>query len=170
MKNLSLLIFAILILGCGTETTVVEEPEPEEPPPVIEEPPPIVEESPPLFKVPGPKPISNEIPQIKAASVLDGHVDVDPEPLNRHGIVFRFQTNLNMYTADIWGVNVGALNWSPRDVVEHWEIDIKNQIHLMPMDNSKLLEYDTEYEVNIYAQDWACNGAWKLIKFRTKPR
>ena len=39
MKKLVLLMFAILILGCDTETPVVEEPEP-----VIEEPPPVVME------------------------------------------------------------------------------------------------------------------------------
>ena len=46
MKKMSLLIIAILILGCGTETPVVEEPEPvvEEPEPVVEEPPPVVME------------------------------------------------------------------------------------------------------------------------------
>ena len=170
MKELSLLMFVILILGCGTETPIAEEPPPvvEEPPAIIEELPPVVEESAPLFKVPKPNPISNLIPQMTAATVLDGHVDVDPEPLNRHGIVFRFRENLKMYTAEIWGANVGAHYWSPRDVVDHWNIGHK--IHLMPMADSKLLEYDTDYTVKIYVQDLACNGAWKSIKFRTKPR
>ena len=35
MKKLSLLMCTILILGCGTDTEVVEEPE--EPPPVVME-------------------------------------------------------------------------------------------------------------------------------------
>ena len=170
MKKLSLLMFTILILGCGTETTVVEEPEPvvEEPPPIVEEPPPIVEELPPLFKVLEPKPISNLKPKLAAATVFDGQVDVDPEPLNRHGIAFKFLANLKMYIADLRGANVGALNWSPRDIVDHGNIG--NQIHLMPMADSPLLGYDAEYEVTIYAQDLACNGAWRSIKFRTKPR
>ena len=47
MKKLSLLMFTILILGCGTETPVAEEPESvvEEPEPVIEKPPPVVVEA-----------------------------------------------------------------------------------------------------------------------------
>ena len=37
MKNLALLMFTILILGCDTETPVVEAPVVEEPPPVVME-------------------------------------------------------------------------------------------------------------------------------------
>ena len=37
MKKLTLLMLAILILGCDTETPVVEEPIVEEPEPVIED-------------------------------------------------------------------------------------------------------------------------------------
>ena len=168
MKKLALLMFAILILGCGTETTVIEEPVVEEPEPVIEEPPPVVEESPPLLKVPEPNPISDLKPKLAAATVLDGQVDVDPEPLNRHGIVFQFLGNIRVYIAELRVANAGALNWSPRDIVDRW--DIGNQIHLTPMADSKLLKYDTDYTVKIYAQDLECNGAWKSIKFRTKPR
>ena len=168
MKKLSLLMFAILILGCGNETTVVEEPVVEEPEPVVEEPPPVVEELPPLFKVQEPKPLSNLKPKLAAASVRDGQVDVDPEPLNRHGIAFKFLGNLRMYLAELQVTNAGALNWSPRDIVDRW--DIGNQIHLTPMADSKLLKYDTDYTVKIYAQDLECNGAWRSIKFRTKPR
>ena len=163
MKKLSLLILTILILGCDTETTVVDEP-----PTIIEQPPPVIEQPPPLFKVLEPKPISYLIPQIAAATVLDGHVDVDPEPLNRHGIVFKSLGNLKMYTADLWGADVGAHHWSPRDVVDHRGIGKK--IHLMPMADSKLLEYDTNYSVKIYAQGVKCHGAEISIKFRTKPR
>jgi hypothetical protein len=152
MKKLSLLMFAILILGCDTEKSVVEEP-----PPIVEPRPPVVMQEEPIGT-----------PQIAAATVLDGHVDVDPEPLNRHGIVFKSLGNLKMYTADLWGADVGAHHWSPRDVIDHRGIGKK--IHLMPMADSPLLGYDAEYEVTIYAQDLACNGAWRSIKFRTKPR
>ena len=70
MKKLSLLMFAILILACDTEKPVVEEPEVEEPPPVVME----------------PEPIGH--PLIAKGSVTHGQVNVDPEPLNRYG--FRF--------------------------------------------------------------------------------
>ena len=151
MKNLSLLIFAILILGCGTEKPVVEEP------PLIEEPPPpVVEEEP----IPA--------PQIVGGNVLDGDVDADPERLNRDGIILEFSEPLSMYTAEIGLWDIGHLDWSPLHIVDHWNIG--NQVHLMPMEDSRLLEYDTEYWLNIYAQGRACNGANTEITFRTKPR
>ena len=160
MKKLSLLMFTILILGCGTETTVVEEP-----PPVVEEPPPIVHPRPPV--VMEEEPIGT--PQIVGGNVLNGDLDADPELLNREGITLRFRAPLNMYVAEVRRDPVALLlNWSPRDIVDHGNIG--NQIHLMPMADSPLLGYDAEYEVTIYAQDLACNGAWRSIKFRTKPR
>ena len=152
MKKLSLLMFAILILGCGTETTVVEEPEP-----VIEEPEPVVMEEEPIAP-----------PQIVGGNVLDGDVDADSELLNRDGITLQFTEPLNMYTAEIWRESAELLDWSPRDVVDHWEIG--NQAHLMPTADSPLLEYDTEYTIVIYAQGFACNGTRTRIVFRTKPR
>ena len=157
MKKLALLIFAILILGCGTETPMVEEPEPvvNEPEPVIEEPPPVVME---------PKPI---VPlQITAGTVLDGDVDVDPEPLNQSGIVFKFTENFDFYVADIL-LDEKSLRWFPRDVVD--VRNITNCIHLTPMANSQLLECNTEYTIEIYIQDLACNGTRLKVKFRTKP-
>ena len=152
MKNLSLLMFAILILGCGTETPVVEEPEP-----VIEELPPVVMEEEPIAP-----------PQIVGGNVLDGEVDADPELLNRDGIIIEFTEPLSVYYV-VFGRIAGELpNWSPRDIVDDW--DIGNQIHLMPMEDSQLLEYNTEYWLQIYAQGSACNAVNTQMKFRTKPR
>ncbi|MCE2396571.1 hypothetical protein J4G02_18725 [Candidatus Poribacteria bacterium] len=151
MKKLSLLIFAILILGCGTETTIVEEP-----PAIIEEPTTVVAEEEPILP-----------PKIVESDVHDGDVDVDPKPLNHDGIILRFTEPLNMYAADLRSGADRSLAWSPRDVVE-W--DIGNQAHLMPMADSQLLEYDTEYWLSIYAQGFACNGALITMRFRTKPR
>ena len=170
MKKLSFFLFALLILGCGTETTVVEQPvveEPvvEKPKSAVEEPAPIYELPASVFEVPEPKPISSLPPQIAAASVRDGDVDVDPEPLNRNGIVVQFLGNLNMYTASLWGP--GALHWSPRDVVDR---GAGNRVHLKPMADSKLLEYDKKYTIAIYAQNFECHGARTLIEFRTKSR
>lgn len=97
MKKLALLMLAILILGCGTETPVVEEPVVEEPPPIVmeDEPPPVVmedEHAMPEDTVP---------PEIVEGSVRDGAVNVDPEPLNRDGMTFKFTENLRFYAADI---------------------------------------------------------------------
>ena len=78
MKKLSLFLFTILILGCGTETTVVEEPEPIEPPPV--------------------EPIGH--PLIAQGSVKNGEVNVDPAPLNSSGIRFIFTKSFYRY--QVW--------------------------------------------------------------------
>ncbi len=161
MKQLALLMFAILILGCGTETpvvedTVVEEPVVEEPEPIIEEPPPVVMEDEPIIP-----------PRIVEGSVSNGDVDVDPEPLNRDGIVFRFTEPLNMFMVDLL-LEGESLQWLPRDVTEKENIGNLAKIWRGP--GSQLLEYDTEYNIEIYAQGHACNGAETGIRFRTKPR
>ena len=102
MKRLALLMLATLIFGCGTETPVTEEPVIEEPEPVVEEPEPVIEK-PPLVMVEAKHLMPGNIapPQIEAGSVFDGDVDVDPEPLNRHGILFNFTENFDFYVADI---------------------------------------------------------------------
>lgn len=155
MKQLAPFTLAILILGCGTETPVVEEPEP-----VIEEPPPIVYRRPPVETI--------GTPQIAGGNVRDGDVDADPELLNREGITLRFRAPLNMYVAEIRPDPGEPLNWSPRDVVDHGNIG--NQVHLTPIDDNALLAYNAAYSVEIYAQSLACKGAWRSVKFRTKPR
>lgn len=173
MKKLSLLMFAILILACGTETTVVEEPEP-----VIEEPHPVAMEEEP-----------SPAPQIVAGSVFDGRVDVttifplfchpfpcsriegkrdvDPELLNRDGIILEFSDHLNMYVVDLQLGHGVPLNWSPRDIVDHW--DIGKRVHLLPAKDSRLLEYSQMYVIEIYAQA-SCNDAKTTIRFRTMPK
>ena len=163
MKKIAILIFAILILGCDTETTVVEEPIIEEPEPIIEEPPPIIEEPPPV--VVADEPIVP--PRITHGSVKNGEVDVDPEPLNRGGIIFRFTEPLNMFMVDL-SLKGKSLGWFPRDVTD--KVNIGNLVKIWRGPESQLLEYDTEYEIKIFAQGHACNGAEKVIRFRTKPR
>ena len=155
MKKLSLLMFAILILGCGTETSVVDEPVVEPPEPVIEEPPPVVMADEPIVPL-----------QITAGTVLDGDVDVDPEPLNQSGIVFKFTEELDFYVVAIL-LGEKSLGWFPRDVID--VRNITNCIHLTPMANSQLLEHNTEYTIEIYVQDLTCNGTRIKVKFRTKP-
>ena len=67
MKKLSLLMFAILILGCGSEKPVVEEPEP----------------------------IGH--PLVADGNVQHRQVNVDPEPLNEAGFFFRFTQDFRVY-------------------------------------------------------------------------
>ena len=156
MKRLALLMLAILILGCDTETPVVEEPEL-----VIEEPPPVVmedEHAMPEDAVP---------PEIVEGSVYEGKVNVHPEPLNRDGMTFKFNENLRFYAADILREEK-SLGWHPRDVVD--DKDICNLVEMWPRDGSQLLENNTEYTIEMYVQDRACNGTRIRIKFQTKRR
>lgn len=156
MKQLSLLMFAILVLGCGTETPVAEEPEP-----IIEEPPPVVMEDEHAM------PEDSTPPEIVAGSVLDGDVNVDPEALNQSGIVFELTEDLHFYAADVL-LGEKSLGWSPLDVVDHR--DLGNLVEITPMAGSQLLEYNTEYVIEMYVQDRVCNGTRIRIKFQTKPR
>lgn len=164
MKKLALLMLAILILGCGTETPVVEEPVVEEPEPVIEEPPPIVMEDEHAMTEEDAAPL-----KIVDGSVLDGDVNVDPEPLNRDGMVFEFTENLRFYAADIL-LGEKSLGWFPLDVVED-KFKPGKFASIEPMAHSQLLEHNTEYTIEMYVQeDRVCNGTRIEIRFRTKPQ
>ena len=156
MKKLALLMFAILILGCGTETPVVEEPEP-----AIEEPPPVVMEDEHAM------PEDTAPPEIVAGSVHDGDVNVDPEPLTRDGITFEFTENLRFYAADIL-LEEKSLGWFPFYVVDRR--DICNRVRIWRKSGNQFLEHNTEYTIEMYVQDRVCNGTRIRIKFRTKPR
>ena len=160
MKKLALLMLAILILGCDTETPVVEEPAVEEP--VVEEPPPVVMEDEHAM------PEDTAPSKIVAGSVHDGDVNVDPEPLNRDGMVFEFTDNLRFYAADIL-LGEKSLGWFPLDVVED-KFKPGKFASIEPMAHSQLLEHNTEYVIEMYVQDRVCNGTRIRIKFRTKPR
>ena len=156
MKKLALLMLAILILGCDTETPVVEDPEP-----VIEEPTPVVME--PEYLIPD----DVAPPQIVEGSVRDGAVNVHPEPLNWGGMTFKFTENLRFYAADILREEK-SLGWHPLDVVD--DKDICNLVEIRPRDGSQLLEHNTEYTIEMYVQDRVCNATRIRIKFQTKPR
>ena len=153
MKKLSLLIFAILILGCGTETPVVEEPEP-----VVEEPPPVAMEEEPIAP-----------PQIVGGNVLDGDVDADPDVLNRDGIIIEFSEPLHFFLIEIF-LKLKNLGWHPRDVVAQAGLGVGKSATIKPMAGSQLLEYNTKYVIEIYIQNLACHGVAHTIQFRTKPR
>ena len=146
MKKLSLLIFATLIPGCATETPVVEEPEP-----VIVEPPPV-------------KPFDH--PLIVHGTVTPREVNVDPEPLNRHGL--RFELTKNFYSSyiELRDKDGKPLRWGfPSD--QRWE---KHVLFIQRMSDDDSLESDTEYEILISVQDFNCRHTDIVIQFRTKPQ
>ena len=172
MKKLSLLMFAILILGCGTEKPVVEEPVVEEPEPVVEEPEPVIEEPPPVVvEAVHLMPDNVAPPQIEAGSVLDGELNVDPEPLNRHGIVYRFTEPLNFFLMEISLEGKTLRRWRPHGIVtdRFGGGGIGQSIKIEPVARSQWLKYNTKYMIEMYVQGHACNGTWIEIRFRTKP-
>ena len=155
MKKLALLILAILILGCDTETPVVEEPEP-----VIEELSLIAASSEHLR-------VSIVEPTLMRSTVNDGDADVDPRLLDL-GIRFNFDEDLKLYKIDIRLDGGQSLGWLPRGVVD--DKDIGQQIKIRPVADNQLLEFDTAYVVTGYVQDLGCWSSEFQIRFRTKPK
>ena len=156
MKKLALLIFAILIPGCGTETPVAEAP-----PPIVEEPTPVVVSGE-HFR------LEVEDPTIGHGDVLNGDVDVDPEPLNRGGIGYWFNEDLKLYKIDLRLRDGESLGWFPHGLV-HDRV-IGKVVRIQPVAGLPLLEFDTEYLIMLYVQDRACNSSSFEIRFRTKPK
>ena len=148
MKKLALLMFAILILGCGTETTVIEEP-------VVEEPEPIVMQE---------EPIGH--PLVAEGTVTHGEVNVDPKPLNRDGFQFLFKESYVSH----WVV----IREKDGDYLNSWgfpEVDRSNENDLLFIRfMGDPLEYDTEYEIVIAVHNDDCERIEIVIQFRTKPR
>ena len=147
MKKLSLLIFVILILACGTETPVVKEPEP-----VIEEPPPV-------------KPISHRL--IATGTVTPGEVNVDSESLNRHDLRFEFTEEVLDYSVRFADKDSKELNWDVSYARGPANTDL---LIIKRMRDDYFLEYDTEYVIVITALDLYCDYTKIRIQFRTKPQ
>ena len=157
MRKLSLLIFAILLLGCGTEKPVVEEPVIEEPEPVVEEPPPVAMEA---GSIAQPELIAN-------GNVKHGQVNIDPELLNRRGFHFQFAESFANYQVWLYAKTGEELNWEAV-VVSEW--DRRDAVWIRPMADDDLLEYDTEYILVMSFQDSDCDYTDIVIQFRTKPQ
>ena len=152
MKKLALLMFAILILGCGTETPVVEEPQP-----VIKERTPTVTSGE-HFR------LDIVDPQIIVGTVNDGDADVDPERINANGFRFDFDEDLKLYKIAI--LHEGKpLNWIPHAIADH----VTPIVTATPIFGQEL-QFDTEYVIKIYGQNLACRGFHLEIRFRTKPK
>ena len=153
MKKLSILIFAILMLGCETETPVVEEPL------SIIEPPSPVAASGEHFR------LDIALPQLVGGNALDG---ADPELLNQAGIRLDFDVDLTLYKIDLRLDGGQSLGWLPRGVVD--DKDIGKHIRIMPAPDSPLLEFDTGYDIRFYVQDFRCLDSGGQVWFRTKPK
>ena len=151
MKKLALMMFAILTLGCDTETSVVEEP-------VVEEPPPIVMEDEPL---PQPE-------MIAAGTVKHGEVNVDPKPLNLSGFRFVFKEPTYDHWVSVYDKKRDKhLTWNSPHAYRCKETKV---VLIERMHSRDLLEYDTDYEITIYTQNFDCDFVETVIQFRTGPQ
>ena len=151
MKKLSLLMSAILILGCGTETTVVNEP-----PTIIKEPPTIIEEPPPV--VMDEEPIGHSL--VARGSVKHGEVNVDPELPVLH---FELTEPFLRYRAVLREKDGYALAWDDPGAAR------TNLLSIQEMREDPL-QYDTEYVLEIFALNYDCEVTVIVIQFRTKPQ
>lgn len=151
MKKLVLLMLAILILGCGTETPVVEKPEP------------IIEEHTPTVASGENFRIDIHL-AVVFCSVWDGQDNVDPEPLNAKGIVFKFDEDLKMRKVDFL-LEGKPLHWTGTGLSDH----VAPTVILTPNADEEL-QFDTEYVIKMYIQDLACHSFRFEIRFRTKPK
>ena len=146
MQKLSLLMFAILILGCGTETPMES---------LVEEPPPVVMEE---------QPIGH--PLIAEGTVTHGEVNVDPKPLNRSGFHFLFKESFLSYWVQLREKDGEHINgWDFAEVDRSSETDL---LFIRPTGDS--LDYDTEYEIVISVYNDDCELIEIVIQFRTKPQ
>ena len=152
MKKLALMMFALLILGCGTEKPAVKAP-------VVEE---LMEDEP----IPQPE-------MIAEGTVKHGEVNVDPQPLNLSGFRFEFKEPVYSHSVFLYDKTRGEYLWSwdsPHD--RWWKKTNVVFIELMdPRDPPREpLEYDTDYEITIYTQNFDCDVSETAIQFRTGPR
>ena len=152
---MSILIVAILILGCETETPMVEQPL------SISEAPSPVAASGEHFRV------DIVEPEILWSTIDLGEVGVDPIPLH-FGIEFQFGEDLKLYKIDLRLDGGQSLGWLPRGVVD--DKDIGRRIWLIPAPDSPMLEFDTAYVIGLYVQDLSCWSTKVQWPFRTKPK
>ena len=151
MKKLSLLMFAILILGCDTETSVVEEP-------VVEEPPPIVMKDEPL---PQPE-------MIAEGTVKHGEVNVDPKPLNLSGFRFVFKEPVYDHWVSVYDKKRDKhLNWNSPHA--YWCKETK-VVLIEHLGSGDVFKHNTDYEITIYARNFDCDIVETVIQFRTEPQ
>ena len=154
MKKMSILIVAILMLGCETETPIVEEPLS-----IIEAPSPVAASGE-HFRV------DIVEPTIVWSTIDRGEVGVDPNLLV--GIEFQFDEDLKLYKIDLRLDGGQSLGWLPRGVVD--DKDIGQRIRLIPAPDSPMLEFDTAYVIGLYVQDLGCWSTKVQWPFRTKPK
>lgn len=162
MKNL-LLVLAILMLGCGTDPVVVEEP-----PPVAEQPEPDTR----VFVVYeiGPTVVADhgdpDPPRIIRSNVYPNHegFPFNPFPLNRDGIFFDFNEDLNRFVIDL-SMDGESLGWVTN--ATHSANDNGISITLTLPANGSFLKHNKEYLIDLLVEDRTGDELELEISLRT---
>ena len=103
------------------------------------------------------------------ANNLDHRLEnIDPEPLNANGIHFELSRGFHEYEIDLRLKGGASLGWLPRGLVDNE--DLGKRIQIMPGEGAALLDFDTEYEIEISVLDLICRTENFDIAFRTKPK
>ena len=145
MKKLSLLMFALLTLGCDTEKPAVKEPEP------------VVMEGP-----------LRQPEMIAEGTVKHGEVNVDPKPLNLNGFRFVFKEPTYDHGVSVYDKKRDKrLTWNSPHAHRCKETKV---VLIERMHSRDLLEYNTDYEITIYTTNFDCDVVETVIQFRTKPQ
>ena len=160
MKYL-LIVLAILMLGCGTDTAVVEEPTP-----VAEEP------DTKVFVVhevgPTPEGDRRDIDplQITRSNVYPNpeRAAYNPDQLNKDGIFFDFNEDLHRFAIDL-SLNGESLGWIINAIRPG--NDIGFSITLNPPVNGPFLERAKEYLINLQVGDTRGEALELEIQLRT---
>ena len=148
MKKLSLLMFAILILGCSTEKPDVKEP-------VVEE---LMEDEP----IPQPE-------MIAEGTVKHGEVNVNPKLLNLSGFRFVFKEPVYWHSVFLYDKKRGEYLWSWNSPHDRWCKETK-VVLIERMHSRDPLEYNTDYEITISTLNFDCDVVETVIQFRTEPQ
>ncbi len=148
MKKLALMMFALLILGCGAEKPDVQAP-------VVEE---LMEDEP----IPQPE-------MIAEGTVKHGEVNVDPQPLNLSGFRFVFKEPVYWHSVFLYDKKRDEYLWSWNSPHDRWCKETK-VVLIEHMHSRDLLEYNTDYEITIYTRNFDCDASETVIQFRTEPR
>ena len=160
MKKLSLLMLTTLILGCGTEQPVVEEPKT-----VIEG----LNED--LAEI---QTVADQLsqaaasfdlspPTITESSVADGAIFADPDRLNRDGIRLAFSERISLSHFNLLHEAGYSLNWKTK-----WRPD-GQVVYLKPSNPCDILSNATTYVIDFVVQDF---DSWKTedtVTFTTEP-
>ena len=153
MKQLSLLMFTILVLGCGNQKPVSEPDE----------------------EIAELKAIADQLsqavasldrsgPTIAASNVAAGDTDVDPEPLNRDGIHITFSERISLSHFNLHDADGTSLDWR----VE-WSADGQT-VTLTPPHLCAVPRPAATYTIDFVVQDFSTWKTEDFITFSTKPQ